>query len=76
MLKLTSAVVSRGNTELVTDINIEFLAGEINLLTGANGSGKSTLLLALAGEKFLKSGVLEFDGVDFQRNSKKRSSKI
>ena len=76
MLKLTSAVVSRSNTALVTDINIELFAGEINLLTGANGSGKSTLLLALAGEKFLKSGVLEFDGVDFQEFPRKDLRKL
>jgi ABC-type multidrug transport system ATPase subunit len=62
-LRLTAGVVTRSEVALISDINIELLVGEINLLTGPNGSGKSTLMLALAGEKFLSTGTLEFNGI-------------
>lgn len=69
-LKLTDGVVNRGDVALVSEINIELLVGEVNLLTGPNGSGKSTLMLALAGEKFLSSGTLEIDGTSIANISK------
>lgn len=74
-LKLTNGVVTRANRSLVSDINIEFLLGEINLLTGPNGSGKSTLLLALSGEKFLSSGTLELSGIPIAQISKRDQRK-
>lgn len=69
-LKLTDGVVTRSDVALVSEINIELLVGEINLLTGPNGSGKSTLMLALAGEKFLSSGTLELNGTSIANISK------
>ena len=74
-LKLTNGVVTRANRTLVSDINIEFLLGEINLLTGPNGSGKSTLLLALSGEKFLSGGTLELSDIPIAQISKRDKRK-
>lgn len=74
-LKLTNGAVTRANRTLVSDINIEFLLGEINLLTGPNGSGKSTLLLALSGEKFLSGGTLELSGIPIAQISKRDQRK-
>ncbi|XWX00437.1 hypothetical protein V2A60_008457 [Cordyceps javanica] len=38
------------------DINIKFIQGGLNVVTGDSGSGKSSLLLALLGETVKKSG--------------------
>lgn len=63
LLQLGDGVITRGQLSLVTQVYVSLEAGEIVLLTGPNGSGKSTLLTALAGEKFLTSGTLQFGGV-------------
>lgn len=63
LLQLGDGVITRGPLSLVTQVYVSLEAGEIVLLTGPNGSGKSTLLTALAGEKFLTSGTLQFGGV-------------
>jgi len=60
LLRLLDGVITRDQLPLITQVNVALEAGEIALLTGLNGSGKSTLLTALAGEKFLTSGTLQF----------------
>jgi ABC-type multidrug transport system ATPase subunit len=60
LLQLVAGVISRDQLPLIIQVNVTLEAGEIALLTGPNGSGKSTLLTALAGEKFLTSGTLQF----------------
>jgi ABC-type multidrug transport system ATPase subunit len=60
LLQLVAGVITRDQLPLITKVNVALEAGEIALLTGPNGSGKSTLLTALAGEKFLTSGTLQF----------------
>jgi len=60
LLKLSDGVITRDQSPLISQVNVSLQAGEIALLTGPNGSGKSTLLTALAGEKFLTSGTLQF----------------
>ncbi len=63
MLQLLAGVITRDHLPLISQANVSLEAGEIALLTGPNGSGKSTLLTALAGEKFLTSGTLQFGGL-------------
>jgi len=60
LLQLSDGVITRDQLPLISQVNVSLEAGEIALLTGPNGSGKSTLLTALAGEKFLTSGTLQF----------------
>ncbi|KAL3955484.1 hypothetical protein ACCO45_011047 [Purpureocillium lilacinum] len=38
------------------DINLDFVEGGLNVITGQSGSGKSTLLLAILGETYLEGG--------------------
>ena len=38
------------------DINLDFVEGGLNIITGQSGSGKSTLLLAILGETYLEGG--------------------
>lgn len=63
MLQLVAGVITRDQLPLISQASVSLEAGEIALLTGPNGSGKSTLLTALAGEKFLTSGTLQFGGL-------------
>jgi len=63
LLQLSDGVITRDQAPLISQVNVSLEAGEISLLTGPNGAGKSTLLTALAGEKFLTSGTLQFGGV-------------
>lgn len=44
------------------DINLQFVAGDRVLITGANGSGKSTLAWILAGLTAPSTGIAERDG--------------
>lgn len=62
ILKLTGGLITRDSDPILENVSLEITEGECVVLRGPNGSGKSTLLLALAGEKFLKSGELEFYG--------------
>lgn len=62
ILKLTGGLIARDSDVILENISFEVNEGECVVLRGPNGSGKSTLLLALAGEKFLKAGELEFYG--------------
>lgn len=62
LLQVIDGEIGRGLEVLIDQVNISLQPGEITLLTGPNGSGKSTLLTALAGEKFLSSGILRFGG--------------
>lgn len=78
LLHLAGGVISRSQEAIISNVDISLEAGEIALLTGPNGSGKSTLLTALAGEKFLTSGVLKFgetsrDQISLKDMAKKRS---
>lgn len=62
VLKLRAGSVSRDSKIILENISLDLFKGECVVLQGPNGSGKTTLLLALAGEKYLKSGDLEFFG--------------
>ena len=44
------------------DLNVEFRAEQLNLITGPTGSGKSSMLMALLGEMTLMKGKVYFPG--------------
>lgn len=48
--KINNLTVKKGNTEILTDVNLHLHCGELTAITGPNGAGKSTLLKALVGE--------------------------
>lgn len=75
ILQLVDGVIARSNEAIISNANMLLESGEIALLTGPNGSGKSTLLTALAGEKFLASGMLSFASIPRSQISLKEMSK-
>ena len=49
MLAVESLALERGGRQLLTDFNLQVVAGELVLIEGDNGSGKTSLLRTLAG---------------------------
>jgi simple sugar transport system ATP-binding protein len=62
ILALKNVNKSFGPIEVLNDISLEVLAGEVLCLLGDNGAGKSTLIKILSGVYTITSGQLEMDG--------------
>jgi ABC-type multidrug transport system ATPase subunit len=66
-ISLRSAVCLRAGHPVLRGVNLEVVAGEAVLITGANGTGKTTLLRLLAGLLPLAAGEGEVLGYDLKR---------
>jgi len=53
---------SFGGTTVVTDVSIDFRAGEVHVLAGENGAGKSTVTKLLSGIHQPDGGIITVDG--------------
>ena len=53
-----------GSDEVLSNIDMDFDAGELVVFVGPSGCGKSTLLRCIAGLEPASSGSIEIDGVD------------
>ena len=51
-----------GPVEVLNDVSLEILPGEVHILAGENGAGKSTLIKVLAGVHTDFEGEIEIDG--------------
>jgi iron complex transport system ATP-binding protein len=54
--------VRRDDREILTEIDLDVLPGEVLALVGPNGAGKSTLLSVLSGDLTPADGTVELDG--------------
>ena len=61
-----------GETQVLWDISLDVLRGEVVALVGANGAGKSTLLTALSGLLPAWAGTIMFAGRDITRHRAER----
>ncbi|MEJ1966448.1 MAG: ABC transporter ATP-binding protein [Gammaproteobacteria bacterium] len=61
-LAAKSVGVSAGSRQLVTELSIEFGAGEFTAILGRNGSGKTLTLHTLAGLRRAQQGQVRIDG--------------
>jgi urea transport system ATP-binding protein len=66
-LEITDAHVAYGRTEVLYGVSLAVPDGSLTCLMGRNGVGKSTLLNAVMGLLPLRSGSIEFDGVNISR---------
>ncbi|MHC1623605.1 MAG: ABC transporter ATP-binding protein [Candidatus Methanospirareceae archaeon] len=67
MLKLTDVVSGYTDLDIIRGVSLEVHEDEIVTMIGPNGSGKSTLMKTIFGLVELRSGKIEFDGVDISR---------
>ncbi len=67
MLRLEGADAFHGKAQVLHQVSIEVLAGEIVSLIGRNGAGKTTTLRAMAGLMPLHAGRLLHEGADVTR---------
>ncbi len=62
VVSLVGVSVAYGSNVVLTDVSLDFRAGEITALLGANGAGKSTLIKALSGANSRYSGEILVGG--------------
>ena len=63
-LSLRAVSVELDGREVLADIDLDIVAGEVLALVGPNGAGKSTLLSVLSGERHPSVGVATLDDRD------------
>lgn len=61
-LRAGNVSFSVGSRTLISDVTVEFTAGEFSVLLGANGAGKSTLIRLLARQLQPDSGAVHYSG--------------
>ena len=61
MLKVDNVSAGYGKLQILTDVTLEALPGELTIVVGPNGSGKSTLLKSVAGLCNLYKGSVMMD---------------
>ncbi len=57
-----SLAISAGTRQLVTELSIQFAAGELTAILGRNGCGKTLTLHTLAGLRRTQQGIVRLDG--------------
>jgi len=62
MLKIDRVSAGYDQVQIIWDVSMEVLEGEIVALVGGNGAGKSTLIKTVVGLLPLQSGEITFDG--------------
>jgi len=66
LLSLQGARSGYGKIEVLKGLSLEVFPGEIVSVIGANGAGKTTTLMSISRIVPLRSGNLNFDGVDLR----------
>jgi branched-chain amino acid transport system ATP-binding protein len=67
MLSIKSLRSGYGKIEVLHDLGLEIMQGQIVTLIGANGAGKTTLLKTISGLLRPNAGGIEFEGVSIVR---------
>ena len=62
MLKIDHVSAGYDQVQIIWDVSMEVLEGEIVALVGGNGAGKSTLIKTVVGLLPIQSGEITFDG--------------
>jgi branched-chain amino acid transport system ATP-binding protein len=69
LLRVERLNVAYGDIQVLWDVNLDVLPGEVVALIGSNGAGKSTLLSTISGLMRPRSGEIYFDGEPISRRS-------
>ena len=65
MIKVENLCKSFDGSQVLREINVEYKAGQCNMIIGASGSGKTVLLKSLIGLLEPDSGEIYYDGTAF-----------
>src|SRR6266700_2952151 len=76
LLEVRELNVGYDETQVLWDISLHVMRGEVVAMVGANGAGKSTLLTALSGLLPLWSGTIAFADQDITRYRAERIVKL
>lgn len=69
MLKVEGLSAGYGKLQILSDVSLEALPGELTIIVGPNGSGKSTLLKSIAGLTNIYSGSITIEGKQINGHS-------
>lgn len=70
MLSIKNLSVSVDNKDILDNINLDIMDGEIHVLMGPNGAGKSSITKVITGNKdYNSSGSILFDGEELLNKS-------
>jgi iron complex transport system ATP-binding protein len=69
VLTASSISLHLDGRQVLSDVSLEVLPGEVLALVGPNGAGKSTLLSVLSGERMPSAGLVELGGRDIRTYS-------
>lgn len=67
MIKINNLSSGYDNIQILKNINLEVLSGNLTTVIGPNGAGKSTLLRTISGLTSINQGTVVMDGVDICR---------
>ena len=76
MLSIAQLNQYYGESHALRDLDLEVPAGQCTVLMGRNGVGKTTLLQCVMGLLPVRSGRLDFDGVDLLRAPAERRASL
>src|SRR6266581_1738747 len=76
LLEVRELNVGYDETQVLWDVSLHVMRGEVVAMVGANGAGKSTLLTTLSGLLPLWSGTMAFVGQDITRYRAERIVKL
>ena len=65
LVSVCKLVKNFGGVKALSNLSLEIMAGEVHAIVGENGAGKSTLMKILSGGVSPDSGILSFEGQDF-----------
>jgi iron complex transport system ATP-binding protein len=75
MLSVRNLDLAHGKIPVVSDLNIDFLCGEVTGIVGPNGAGKSTFLRTLFGDHTANRGELTLDEQSFTFTNRRKWQK-
>jgi branched-chain amino acid transport system ATP-binding protein len=76
LLEVHGLSTGYGETQVLWDISLDVMRGEVVALVGANGAGKSTLLTAISGLLPIWTGTIVFAGRDITHDRAERIVKL
>src|SRR6201999_380841 len=62
VLQLSGVSKNYASIAALSDVSVEFFAGEVQAVLGENGAGKSTLMSIISGVNQPDTGAIEFEG--------------